>query len=160
MVLKPFERDSHRRCARSNRLNVRVPQPRAGFSVFAFATITPVVIRRVLVVDDDEDLRFLLKMALDRDGVSMVVGEATNGRDAIDAAREHQPDIIVLDQSMPVMNGTEAIPGLRAAAPTARIVMYSAYAETDRRVEFERLADAVLVKGGPMRDLLDLVTAA
>ena len=118
------------------------------------------VIRRVLVVDDDADLRFLLKMALDRDGVSTVVGEAANGRDAIDAAREHQPDVVVLDQSMPVMSGTEAIPGIRAAAPSARIVMYSAYALTDQRDEFERLADAVLVKGGPMRDLLDLVTAA
>ena len=115
---------------------------------------------RVLVVDDDADLRFLLKMALDRDGVSRVVGEATNGRDAIDAAREHQPDVIVLDQSMPVMNGTEAIPGLREAVPAARIVIYSAWAQTEQRVEFERLADAVLVKGGPMHELVDLVVAA
>lgn len=118
------------------------------------------VLRRVLVVDDDPDLRFLLKMALDRDGVSMVIGEATNGREAIDVAREHQPDVIVLDQMMPLMTGTEAIPGLRAAAPTARIVMYSAYAQTEQRVEFERLADAVLVKGSPMSELVDLVTAA
>ena len=118
------------------------------------------VTRRVLVVDDDADLRFLLRMALDRDGVSTVVGEATNGREAIDVAREHQPDVIVLDQMMPLMTGTEAIPGLREAAPAARIVMYSAYARTEQRDEFERLADAVLVKGGPMHELLELVTAA
>ena len=118
------------------------------------------VTRRVVVVDDDPDLRFLLKMALDRDGVSTVVGEAANGREAIDVAREHQPDVIILDQSMPVMTGTEAIPGLREAVPSARIVMYSAYAQTELRTEFERLADAVLVKGGPMRELVDLVAAA
>ena len=119
-----------------------------------------VVTRRVVVVDDDPDLRFLLKMALDRDGVSTVVGEATNGREAIDVAREHQPDVIVLDQNMPLMSGTEAIPGLREAVPSARIVIYSAYARTEQRDEFERLADAVLVKGGPMHELVDLVTAA
>jgi len=114
--------------------------------------------RRVLVVDDDADLRMLLKMVLDRDGISEVVAEAVNGREAIDAAREHQPDVIVLDQSMPVMSGTEAIPSLREVVPSARIVMYSAYALTDQREEFERLADAVLVKGGPMSELLELVS--
>lgn len=116
-----------------------------------------VMTRRVLVVDDDADLRFLLKMALERDGISHVVGEAVNGREAIEAAREHQPDVIVLDHGMPVMTGLEAIPSLREVVPSARIVMYSAYAHTDQRQAFEEVADAVLVKGGPMTELLELV---
>lgn len=115
---------------------------------------------RVLVVDDDADLRMLLRMALDVEGVSTVVGEATNGRDAITAARHHRPDVIVLDQAMPVMSGTEAIPELREAVPGARIVMYSAYAHTELRAELEALADAVVVKGGPVGELVDLVVAA
>lgn len=115
---------------------------------------------RVLVVDDDADLRFLLRMALDRAGQSIVVAEATNGREAIDAAAEHSPDVIVLDQSMPVMTGLEAIPELREAAPDARIVMYSAYAQTDQRASFEALADAVLAKGGPLEDLVAVVSLA
>ena len=117
---------------------------------------------RVLVVDDDEDLRFLLRMALDRGGQSTVVAEAANGRDAIVAAAAHLPDVIVLDEAMPVMNGLEAIPELRVAAPEARIVMYSAYAETERRKAFEAAADAVLAKGGPLAELVAAiaVTAA
>ena len=115
---------------------------------------------RVLVVDDDADLRFLLRMALDREGESTVVAEAANGREAITAARRCDPDVIVLDESMPIMTGTEAIPELREAAPNARIVMYSAYAETERRREFEAAADAVIAKGGPLTDLVAVVAAA
>jgi len=113
--------------------------------------------RRVLVVDDDPDLRLLLKVALGREGVSQVVGEAENGRQAIEVARAQQPDTIVLDHGMPVMSGLEAIPLLREAAPSARIIMYTAYALTDQRAAFEEAADAVLVKGGSLNDLLDLI---
>lgn len=113
--------------------------------------------RRVLVVDDDADLRFLLRVALDRAGESVVVAEASNGRDAIDAAREHLPDVIVLDEMMPVMSGMEALPWLRAAAPGARIVVYSAAAKTDG--DRFAAADAFLTKGGPLAELVALVAA-
>jgi CheY-like chemotaxis protein len=116
--------------------------------------------RRVLVVDDDADLRFLLRMVLDREGESVVVAEASNGHEAIEAAAEHRPDVIVLDQAMPLMSGLEAIPELRTAAPDARIVMYSAYAETNQRASFEAIADAVVAKGGPLDELVAFVTAA
>ena len=116
--------------------------------------------RRVLVVDDDADLRFLLRMVLDREGESVVVAEASNGQEAIDAAAECRPDVIVLDQAMPVMSGLEAIPELRTAAPDARIVIYSAYAETNQRASFEASADAVIAKGGSLQDLVALVDVA
>ena len=115
--------------------------------------------RRVLVVDDDADLRFLLRVALDQAGSSTVVAEAANGRDAIAAAREHQPDVIVLDEAMPVMCGSEAIPGLREAVPGARIVMYSAYAATEIGERLKVAADAVFAKGGSLAELADLVVA-
>ena len=114
---------------------------------------------RVLVVDDDADVRLLLRFVLEREGVSTIVAEAANGREAIDAAREHQPDVVVLDEAMPVMTGSEAIPELRVAAPGARIIMYSAYAETARRTDMDTLADAVVAKGGSITQLVDVVVA-
>lgn len=109
------------------------------------------------MVDDDADVRFLLRVVLDRAGETAVVAEATNGEEAIAAARMHQPDVIVLDEAMPVMRGTEAIPALRVVAPDARIVMYTAHAETELRARMAALADAVCVKGAPMSGLLELV---
>ena len=115
--------------------------------------------RRVLVVDDDADLRFLLRVALDRAGVTEVVAEAANGQEAIDAARVHQPDVIVLDEAMPVMTGSEALAGLRVVVPGARIVMYSAYAATDVGENRWGEADAVLPKGRPLSELAAVVAA-
>jgi DNA-binding NarL/FixJ family response regulator len=96
-------------------------------------------------------------MALDVPGSSEVVGEAADGREAIDAAAELRPDVMVLDESMPVLRGTEAIPRLREVAPEMRIVLYSAYALTDQRTRFDELADAVVAKGLDLRDLARLV---
>lgn len=112
--------------------------------------------QRVLVVDDDPDLRFLLRVALDRRGESVVIAEASNGREAIDAARAHQPDVIILDEMMPVMTGMEALPELRSAAPNSRIVVYSAAASTEVGRRFAD-ADGFLAKGGPLADLVDMI---
>jgi DNA-binding NarL/FixJ family response regulator len=117
-----------------------------------------VVTVRVLVVDDDPDMRLLLGVMLQLDGVE-VVAEAANGVEAIDAAREHQPDVVVLDEAMPVMSGSEAVPGLREAAPRMRIVMFTAHGETDRRQQLEAIADAVVVKGSSLNALIDQVMA-
>lgn len=157
MVLASFHRHSHPQPSRSNTANEDKAGGSRSLEDVAFRDDLGVVTRHVLVVDDDPDLRMLLKFALDREGVAKVVAEAGNGREAIEAAREHQPDTIVLDHGMPVMTGLEAIPALREAVPSARIIMYTAYAHTDQRAEFEKAADAVLVKGGPMSELLELL---
>ena len=115
--------------------------------------------RRVLVVDDDPDLRFMLRVLLDRAGESVVVAEAGNGKDAITAALEHRPDVIVLDEMMPVMSGTEAIPSLRDAVPEARIVIYSAAAAAAKARSEPAAADAYLAKGTPLTELLAAVAA-
>jgi len=58
---------------------------------------------RVLIVDDTPDLRDLLTMALERTGEFEVVAHAENGRQAVDSAAAYQPDLVLLDIAMPVM---------------------------------------------------------
>lgn len=81
---------------------------------------------RVLLVDDDEDIRHLLKLFLTRQGECVVVGEAIDGIEGIERAQELQPDVVLLDIMMPRMSGHEAVPELRRVSPDAMIVMVSA----------------------------------
>jgi two-component system chemotaxis response regulator CheY len=79
---------------------------------------------RVLIVDDLEELRTLSRVRLERSG-HVVVAEASNGRDAIEAAKTHQPDLVVLDVMMPELTGLQALPDIAAAAPGAKILVFS-----------------------------------
>jgi DNA-binding NarL/FixJ family response regulator len=80
---------------------------------------------RTVLVDDVEDLRALLRVLLVQDGRFEIVGEAANGQEAIELARRLQPDVVVLDLAMPIMDGLTALPGLREAAPQTRTVVLS-----------------------------------
>lgn len=80
----------------------------------------------VLLVDDEEDLRTLIRIGLQRSGDFRVVAEAANGREAIDLAAEHQPDVVLLDLMMPELDGREALPKLVSISPTSMIVVLSA----------------------------------
>lgn len=79
---------------------------------------------RVLLVDDHEDTRELMSIVFARAGAE-IVGQAANGAEGIDLARQLKPDLVVLDLEMPVMGGMEALPELRLAAPAARVVVVS-----------------------------------
>jgi CheY-like chemotaxis protein len=80
---------------------------------------------RVLLVEDNRPLRELTRIVIERTGRIEVVGEAENGQIALIEARRLQPDLILLDLHMSVMDGFEAIPHLRRFAPAAKIVAYS-----------------------------------
>jgi DNA-binding NarL/FixJ family response regulator len=80
---------------------------------------------RVVVADDFEDMRQLVKLTLERSGSFDVVGEAVNGVEAIDMAETLRPDILLLDLSMPVLSGMEALPRIRAASPETKVVVLS-----------------------------------
>jgi DNA-binding NarL/FixJ family response regulator len=83
--------------------------------------------RTILIVDDNPLIRRLLRSYIDTDPEWQVCGEAENGREGIEKAQELHPDLIVLDLSMPVMNGIEAATALKRLMPTVPVIIFSEY---------------------------------
>lgn len=101
---------------------------------------------RLVVVDDDADIRLLLTTTLALEGLQ-VAGEAVNGAEAIEIVRRLQPDAVVLDMMMPVMDGMTALPEIKRVAPATRVILYSSADVDSVREEAERLgAHRVLPK--------------
>ena len=112
-------------------------------------------LHRIILVDDRADIRMLLATRLSMVPNMQVVGEAGNGAEAISLARGEGPDAVVLDLEMPVMNGRQVIPILRAAVPGVRILVYSGYAEPDKEFGGAVKPDAVVSKGSDLRVLVE-----
>jgi DNA-binding NarL/FixJ family response regulator len=121
------------------------------------SAVSPVGERRVrvLVVDDVASLRDLLRTVLEIEDDFVVVGEAGDGAEALRTAAMVRPDLVLLDIAMPVMDGLEALPRLRALLPSAKIVMFSGF-ETEVAVEqvIDGGADAYVEKGMPVPELV------
>ena len=92
---------------------------------------------KILIVDDHQIFREGLRALLEREPDMEVVADAADGAAAISLSREHHPDVIVMDITMPVMNGIEATRQILAESPGARIVALSM--ESDRRFVVEVL---------------------
>lgn len=114
---------------------------------------------RVVLVDDTEDLRFILRRLLHTAGSFKVEAEADNGATAIDVARRVQPDLLLLDLLMPVMDGWQALPEIRRASPKTKIVVVSGQ---DKRVMESRAlalgAAAYIEKGMASSDIIATLT--
>jgi CheY-like chemotaxis protein len=82
----------------------------------------------ILIVDDNASIRHMLRTTFENISGWEVCGEAVNGREAIEKASELNPDVIVLDLAMPIMNGLEAAPVLRRMLPTVPIILFTLYA--------------------------------
>jgi DNA-binding NarL/FixJ family response regulator len=110
--------------------------------------------QRVLVVDDDPDYRLLVRLALAPDTGFEVVAEAGEGRAAAAEAKRTQPDLVLLDCTLPGGDAFDTLPALRDAAPDARIVLVSGHDPADLRTA-SRSAGAVgyLTKETPARRL-------
>lgn len=110
--------------------------------------------RKILIVDDSEDMRSLVRIYLQRKGGFEVVGEAGTGREAIARAEELQPDLVLLDLAMPEMDGLEALPHVLAAAPGTQVIVLSGF---DQRVGDQALAAGAsqfVQKGGGLKEIL------
>jgi DNA-binding NarL/FixJ family response regulator len=82
---------------------------------------------RVLIVDDIKEIRKLLREFLAEEPQFVVCGEAVDGSDAIEQTKELKPDLIILDASMPVLNGIQAAPLLKKLRPSALIILFTAH---------------------------------
>lgn len=103
---------------------------------------------RVVLADDTAEYRLLLRIILEQDGRFEVVGEAADGAEAVRVTTAERPDVLVLDLAMPVMDGLQAIPGIRAGSPETVIVVLSGFArgQLDRQA-LARGATAYVEKG-------------
>ncbi|HEX2028441.1 MAG TPA: response regulator transcription factor [Nitriliruptorales bacterium] len=110
----------------------------------------------LVIVDDNAGIRTLLRALAKRDPRLLVVGEAEHGEEAIEVVRSQRPDVVILDVMMPVMDGLEAIPGIRAASSDTRIIMYSAYAESHEEA-MRRGAHGWCLKGEPWDTMSDII---
>jgi DNA-binding NarL/FixJ family response regulator len=115
---------------------------------------------RVLIADDDSDHRLLQRVTLGRSGRFDVVAEAIDGEEAVKLAIEHRPDLVLLDLSMPRVDGLEALPQLREALPDTKVIITSAFAR-DQFAPAVLRAGAVgyLEKGMPQSRVVDEILA-
>lgn len=113
---------------------------------------------RVVLADDTDDMRRMLRLALDLAGGFDVVAEAGDGEAAVGLAKGHRPDAVVLDLAMPVMDGLQAIPLIREASPLTRILVLSGFNAAHLASEARTLgADAYLEKGVAFSDIAGLL---
>ena len=112
----------------------------------------------VVVCDDVPELRRLARAMLEEGGEVQVVGEASDGREALEVIERHQPDVVVLDLSMPELDGLEAIPMIHQIAPAAEIVVFSGFEEGKvADVALRLKASRYVRKGAPLDELRSAV---
>ena len=94
--------------------------------------------KAILVADDDPDILSIVSMSLETQGYT--VYKATNGREAVDLAKEHLPDLVLMDMMMPVVSGYEAVTELKADATTRDITIVGLSAKA-MATDMERATD-------------------
>lgn len=108
----------------------------------------------VLVVDDDEDLRFVMTTALAREGFTVLGSAGTAAEALVLAAAEPKPDIVLLDLHMPDVTGLELMPQLREATPESRFVVCSAISASHMlEAALEAGVTGFIVKGVSARSI-------
>ena len=108
----------------------------------------------VVVVDDAVEVRAVVKLQLRLSDRFVVVGEGGSGREAIDLVVRHRPAILLLDASMPDVDGVEALPAILTASPTTRVVMLSGFDTAGLRARALELGAADYIeKARPLTEL-------
>src|SRR5688500_16045954 len=115
---------------------------------------------RVLVADDHEVVRAGVVAVLRRVPTIQVIGEAADGAQAVEETRRLRPDVVVMDLTMPVLEGTEAIRRIRKLPDPPGVVVLSMHAAADRAAgAFKAGAAAYVVKGGEAAEIVTAVEA-
>jgi len=116
-----------------------------------------VMAKKLLIVDDKLELRQLLRSYLVEEGFEVYT--ASNGQEALFTARDHKPDLIILDLMMPEMSGFEFLRTFRRESDTPVIVLTARLEENDKVVGLELGADDYVTKPFSMRELTARVRA-
>lgn len=128
---------------------------------YASATISPPSssgVLRVLLVDDHEVVHAGLAALLREAPGIELVGEAPDGRKAIDMAADLQPDVVIMDVSMPLMSGDQATRQIKAHLPQTRVIAPSRYDEAEKKEKmFEAGADGYILKTVSADELLTAI---
>jgi PAS domain S-box-containing protein len=112
----------------------------------------------IVIADDASEVRLLVRTRLRVSGAFDVVADAADGHEAVERAKEHRPDLMLLDVSMPGMDGLEALPLVRAASPGTRVVLFSGFEEQGLVERAGELGAAAFVeKSTPVGKLVDLL---
>ena len=110
---------------------------------------------RILIVDDQASVREGLRTVLELEGLE-IVGEAAEGREAVQLVEECRPNVVLMDARMPVMDGLEATQLIKDRWPEVKVIVLTMYAS----YQADALAvgaDAFLVKGCPSEELLKAI---
>lgn len=138
-------------------------QRRLTFVEILFTTKGAAIVpKTVLIVDDSIFVRQALREIFARETDFEVCGEAKNGKEAIERAQQLRPDLIVLDLSMPIMDGLGAARALKRLMPTVPLVIYSAFGDRSAQQQGQLIGisdvvskfEPVSVLIGKVRDLL------
>jgi DNA-binding NarL/FixJ family response regulator len=112
----------------------------------------------VLLVDDAAEVRRDLGTLLTLAGSIEIVGDARDGAEAILQAQALQPDVVLMDLEMPVLNGYESARRIKALCPACRVVALTIHGgEAERRRALAAGCDAFVVKGAPLETLVSAV---
>ena len=114
--------------------------------------------RRILIADDNQAVRRAMRHMLEKEPDYKVCGEAEDGRDAVEKVKDLQPDLVVVDFSMPIMNGLEVARALKRARPGIPIVLFTMF--KDRFLEDEAFASGVSVVVSKEEDISILSVCA
>jgi PAS domain S-box-containing protein len=110
---------------------------------------------RVLLADDHEIVRQGLASLLSEEDTIEIVGEAANGREAVDLAQKLEPDVVVMDVAMPIMGGDEAARQIKQDLPQTRIISLSMFEDPELREKmYQAGAENYVLKTAPSRELL------
>ncbi|MER7620474.1 MULTISPECIES: response regulator transcription factor [Streptomyces] len=116
---------------------------------------------RVVIADDEPLIRAGIRMILISDPGIRVVAEAANGREAVEQARAHAADVVLLDIQMPVLDGLSALPELRRAVPAARVIVLTTFGERENVLRaLEHGGAGFLLKDTAPAELIGAVRAA
>ena len=109
----------------------------------------------ILIVDDSSLIRKTVREALEEQTGWLICGEAENGKQAIEKAQQLKPDLIILDLSMPVMNGLEAAQALKKLMPAIPLVMFTAFKTNNlHQLALAAGVNTVVMKSDPISVLV------